>query len=389
VDLNSCLTNDAASTKRKINAMSLKVTEQVSKVAFRVKTCAKPRPLQGSWPPSNVAALLQWQGLLDRLARSKIEHRLLSACAAGQRAAVCVVDSPSMQYAFLVAFHAPKPSELHSNLNARLRLYPSKVHPMMAIPIDDRYTTQRNNPGRSTLGGKRVGLVGCGTIGGFLAELLLKAGAGLEGGELALLDPDILLPQNVGRHRLGLNRVLQNKAVALKDELAAGAPTAHIRVLPVKAEEADLTRFDLLINATGEESLGHYLTQKFTQQGVFVPTLTIWVEGPGVAVRGLLRESKDRACTRCMSDLNRRTVYPVAKEPVPQELAGHGCESLYVPFPASVSVQAACLAADMVSDWLEKMPSPRLRTRVTRSRFNKALPDDDPVRQEDCPACNL
>ena len=154
-----------------------------------------------------------------------------------------------------------------------------------------------------------------GTIGGFLAELLLKASAGLEGGELTLVDHDILFPQNIGRHRLGLNRALQNKAIGLKEELSAGAPTANVHAFPVMAEECDLSRFDLIINSTGEEALGHYLTRSFARGGTFLPMLTVWVEGPGIAVRGLLRDTVECACTRCLIDLHRVPQYPVVNEP--------------------------------------------------------------------------
>ena len=381
------VTNDVARTRLKLNAMSVSEPEHLPKVAFRVKTSVKPKPRQGHWPPPTVAALLQWQGLLDPAARRNIERRLLVACASGQRAALCVVDSPLTQYAFWVAFDAGNPSAGRSVADTRVRLYASKVHPMLSVRMDDRFVTQRNTPGQPTLAGKKIALVGCGTIGGFLADLLVKAGAGLKGGELAFVDPDVLLPQNIGRHRLGLNRALQKKAVGLKEELAAGAPTANMRALPVKAEEADLGRFDLIINATGEEALGHYLTRAFAQQGIFTPTLSIWVEGPGVAVRGLLRDTADCGCTRCLGDPQRKPLYPVVQEPMPVELAGHGCESLYVPFPATVSVQAACLAAEMVAAWVADAPSPRLRTRVVRSGFTQAALDADPQRQHACPAC--
>lgn len=381
------VTNDVARTRLKLKAMSLIEGELLAGAAFRVKTSAKPKPLQGAWPPLTVAPLLQWQGLLDPSARRNIERRLLVACASGWRAALCVVDSPLTQYAFWVAFETANPAGRRSAADARVGLYASKAHPMIAVRMDDRYVTQRNIPGRPTLAGKKIALVGCGTIGGFLAELLLKAGAGLEHGELALVDPDILFPQNIGRHRLGLNRTLQYKAIGLKEELSTGTPTANIRALPVKAEEADLSPFDLIINATGEEALGHYLTRTFAQNGIFVPTLTIWVEGPGVAVRGLLRDKEECACTRCLSDPQRVPLYPVVNEAVPLELAGHGCESLYVPFPASVSVQAACLAAEMVTEWASGAPSPRLRTRVTRPEFTQAAPDADVERLHTCPAC--
>lgn len=382
------VTNDVARTRLKLKAMSLTEDELLAGAAFRVTTSAKPKPLQGAWPPPTVAPLLQWQGLLDPSARRNIERRLLGACASGRRAALCVVDSPLTQYAFWVAFETANLAGWRSAADTRVQLYASKAYPMIAVRMDDRYITQRNTPGRPTLAGKKIALVGCGTIGGFLAELLLKAGAGLEDGELALVDPDILFPQNIGRHRLGLNRALQYKALGLKEELSAGAPTANIRALPVKAEETDISRFDLIIDATGEEALGHYLTVTFARNGLFVPILAVWVEGPGIAVRALLRNTVDCACTRCLSDLHRTPLYPVVQEPVPMGLAGHGCEGLYVPFPASVSLQAACLAAEIVTDWTGGTPSPRLRTRVTRPGFTQAAPDGDVTRRHTCPACS-
>lgn len=381
------VSSEANRTRLKLKAMSLQENEHLSAAAFRVGTVAKPKPLQGVWPPPTVAALLQWQGLLDPAARRNIERRLLVACAAGKAAALCVVDSPLTQYAFWVAFEAGPGKGQRSTAEARVRLYASKVHPMIAIRMDDRYITQRNTPGRPSLAGKKIALVGCGTVGGFLAELLVKSGAGLDGGELLLVDPDILLPQNIGRHRLGLNRALQNKATGLKLELTAGAPTASIRDLPVKAEAADLSRVDIIINATGEEALGHLLTRKAASTDAFIATLSVWVDGPGVAVRALLRDSPKGGCTRCLADSERKPLFPVVNEPMPQELAGQGCESLYVPFPASVSVHAACLAAEMVSDWVTGSPAPHLRTRIIRAGFSQATPDCDVEPQTSCPAC--
>ena len=381
------VTNDVVRTRLKLKAMSLTEDELLAGAAFRVRTSAKPKPLRGAWPPPTVAPLLQWQGLLDSAARRNIERRLLVAYASGRRAALCVVDSPLTQYAFWVSFEAANPTGRREAADVRVRLYASKAYPMIAVRMDDRYVTQRNTPGRATLVGKKIALVGCGPIGGFLAELLLKAGAGLEDGELTLVDPDILFPQNIGRHRLGLNWTLQYKALGLKEDLSAGAPTANIRALLLKAEEADLSRFDLIINATGEEALGHCLTAILVRRGMFVPILTVWVEGPGVAVRGLLRDTVESACTRCLNDVTRAPLFPVVNEPLPTELAGHGCEGLYVPFPASVSIQAACLAAEMVADWTGGTSGPRLRTRVTRPGFTQAVPDADVARRHTCPAC--
>lgn len=382
------VTNDVTRTREKLQAMSLQEREVLKGAAFRVSTSAKPKPSQGVWPPPTVAALLKWQGLLDPSAKRNIERRLLQSIASRRNASLCVIDSPLTQYAFWTDFETVDDQINRSRQDPRVKLYASKVYSMISIRMDDKYVAERNVPESPTLAGKRIALIGCGTIGGFLAELLVKAGAGLNDGDLALIDPDILLPQNVGRHRLGLNRALQYKSNALKGELSLAAPTAKVRSLPVKAEEADLNSFDLIINATGEEALGHYLTRAATDSGNFVPTLSVWVDGPGIAVRALLRDTTQAACTRCLSDPHRTSLYPVVNEPVPIELAGHGCESLYVPFPASVSVQAACLAIEMTTSWVANQPSPRLRTRVTRTGFSQSAPDGDPVRQPTCAACH-
>ena len=384
------VTNNPDRTRKKLNAMGLLGATAMEFVeGIQVITTAKPRPTQGVWPPPTVVDLLRWQDLLDPKARREIERRLLSAYARRKHIAVCVVKSPLMQYAFWVPLggHLEK-SPAKALRNARPRLFAAKVHPMSASRIDDSYVTSRNTPGRQTLAGKRIALVGCGTIGGFLGELLVKAGVGLDGGELLLIDPDSLLPQNVGRHRLGLNQALEKKAVGLKAELLRGAPTAAIRAFPVKVQEVELDGIDLLIDATGEEALSAQLTRTFADAGKFIPTFTVWVEGPGVAVRALLRDTEAAGCMRCMSAGHGHQLFPVIEGAMPDELAGHGCESLYVPFPATASVRAACLAADMVSDWFNGVASPRLQTDIMRRGFNKATEDTDVPKRDTCPACS-
>ncbi|MBI2726196.1 MAG: ThiF family adenylyltransferase [Polaromonas sp.] len=380
--------NQPAGTRLKLQAMGLEEGPDTGAVAVKVQSSANPRPLIDDWPPKTMAALLAWQGMLDPAARRNMERKLLVACGKGRQAALCVVAAPVTQYAIFVSFPDPGPKEARPTESLRKRLYASEVQPMSLFRFDDAYVSQRNTPQQPTLAHKRIVLVGCGTIGGFLAELLVKNGAGLGRGELLLVDPDILAPQNVGRHRLGMNYVLKNKATALAHELRRGAPTANLRDLPVAVEQGELGRADLFINATGEEALAHLLTREWTKQQLFIPTLTVWVEGAGVAARALFRDAPEQACTRCMSDLQRKPLFPAVTEPIPVELAGHGCESLYVPFPATASVHAACLAAEMVVDWNRGVPSPRLRTRVIRSSFSPASGDVDVSRLPQCPACS-
>jgi hypothetical protein len=78
----------------------------------------------------------------------------------------------------------------------------------------------------------------------------------------------------------------------------------------------------------------------------------------------------------------------VFKEPTEVLLKGQGCEGLYVPFPASVSLQAAALGMEMVQAWVDGVAAPTLRTRVLVPGRELMTPDCTPLKVESCPVCD-
>ena len=263
-------------------------------------------------------------------------------------------------------------------------LYSFRVTRLAAIRIDEHYIAQRSIPSLKTLAGLKIALVGCGTIGGYLADMLVKAGAGTGGGKLTLIDFDLLMPQNVGRHRLGLQYSFIHKALGVKVMLESDAPGVSVRALEVDVRDAHLGDIDLLIDATGEEALGHWLAANYIPS---TPMLSVWVEGPGTAVRALLKTPGEGACYRCLSTYSRAGKFPTVKGGVPHVMAGHSCEGLYVPFPATVSIQAAALGAEMALAWANGQTISSLQTKITDCAFTLATADCDPPRIEACPAC--
>ncbi len=193
-------------------------------------------------------------------------------------------------------------------------------------------------------------------------------------------------PRNVlPRRLLGFPDLLSNKAEAMAKELKRLSPGTEIHALPVDVRQAQLGKLDLLIDATGEESLGHWLCGRYRAP---TPMLAVWIEGPGTVVRALLRTNASGACYRCLWHSNRRGELRSVLDPLSVILAGHGCEGLYVPFPASVSVQAASLGTEMTLDWINGVHSPALRTRLIDQAHQLATPDCDPLPDRDCPLCN-
>lgn len=378
------ITDNEDRTAKKLKSLGYQVTDRTV-LTYRIKTCAQPRPLNKHWPPETVRDILTWQSVLDPRCRRKIHERIKDGERKKANGVLIVIESPLVTYGFAVLYDRQRPTQKSKPVNRRDSSYGLKVMPISVARIDDRYLAQRNMPASKTLAGKKLAVVGCGTIGGYLSDMLIKAGAGTCGGKLTLVDFDCLSPQNIGRHRLGFPDLLSNKAEAMAKELNRLAPSAEIRALPVDVRQAQLGELDLLIDATGEESLGHWLCSQYPRP---IPMLSVWIEGPGTAVRSLLRSNVSSACYRCLWHSTNRGELRSTVDPLPDILAGHGCESLYVPFPASVSVHAASLGVEAALDWVNGNYSPLLRTRVIDPAYQPATPDCDPLPDHACPVCN-
>jgi hypothetical protein len=376
------VTDDVERTTAKSKILGYEASPLTHSVE-RVYTKVEPRPTQQEWPPKTLGDLIQWQSLQDSRATRKIIEGVSQAAERGEDYLTVMIESPKFFYAFLVFFRLEGDSPTKVELRKKSVLHSSHVIPLRGWRIDERYIIQRNVPGMKTLEHKKIIVIGCGTIGGYLAEMLVKAGAGAGTGELVFVDSDTLSAANLGRHRLGFPYVGRNKADALREELKRNMPDARIRSLPVDVRKANLSRTDLIIDATGEQTVSDYLafTHARTSQ------LNVWIEGPGVAVRALIRRNANEACVQCVTRLVRQGRIPSTIEEMPIVYAGQGCESEYVPFPASVSMQAACLASEMVMDWVARKNAPALRTQVVDRAFTKSQEDCTLLQLPDCPAC--
>lgn len=378
----SIVTDNETRTHAKLETIGLGLPK-TELPAFRVRTKARPMPLQDNWPPMTVQAFLKWQNTLDPRCSKKIEQRLMEMFQVKATRVLVLIDSPQVQYGIEVDLKRD-PAGIGNKPSLREILYRLPLRRVSVCRIDDQYIAERNLPGSKTLAGLQVGLVGCGTIGGYLAEMLAKAGAGTVGGRLTLVDIGSLEPGNLGRHRLGFNAMTKKKSEAMCEELKRIAPGIDTVAVVGDVKDANLGPLDLLIDATGEQSLTDWLTWQYADK---VPFLSAWVEGAGAAVRALLKAKPDHACARCVSQPPLKDQYRVFDAPPEVIMKGHGCEGLYVPFPAATSVQAAALAMEMVQAWLDDTESPSFRTRVLDQRREAIFKDCSPKRYQGCPAC--
>ncbi|MFY1664528.1 ThiF family adenylyltransferase [Pseudomonas sp. Pseu.R1] len=383
------LTDNVERTAEKFAHRSGRIKPHL-KLASKVVTRIRPRPAIGSWPPATLLQLLDWQTKLDDSCRKKILDRVVRAYRAGQDEVLIVIDAPGQLYGFFVSDLQKR--KRTSNLDQRIPIFEAPIEVVQVVRMDDRYIVERNIPGLTTFAGKKIALVGCGTIGGYLADLLVRAGAGTGAGELVLVDNQKLAPGNIGRHRLGINRLEKNKADGLQAELKTAMPSANVRAMNQDAFSVVFGEFDLVINATGEQSLGGWLAGELahlrSKSGQLIPLLTVWIDGAGEAVRAQFKRHESEGCFRCLCDYELDQLFLSVEGGVRSTLAGGGCEGRYVAYPASVSIQAAALGFDAALAWVNSALWASLSTRVISQLCSAVNGDLTMLPRPGCPACS-
>jgi len=126
--------------------------------------------------------------------------------------------------------------------------------------------TARLDESHSFLAMRKVGIVGCGSLGSKVAVMLARSGVGT----FLLVDDDILLPDNFVRHDLDWRDAGTHKAdsLASRIQLVNPAATCETRRHRLGGQEASgsieslievLATCDLLVDATAEPSAFNYL----------------------------------------------------------------------------------------------------------------------------------
>lgn len=144
---------------------------------------------------------------------------------------------------------------------------------------------RRAGPQRALLAGTTVAVVGCGAIGSFVVDQLVRAAVG----QVSLKDDDVLRPGNLVRHLAGSEQVGMTKAEAVRQVLT-GKPYNHTTIstrhgdlhLPNDATSL-IEEHHLVIDATADGSataLLHYAAESLGRN-----ILSVCAQNDGATVR--------------------------------------------------------------------------------------------------------
>lgn len=272
-----------------------------------------------------------------------------------------------------------------------------RLERLNADDVSLRFCVERNLAGAPSLIGKRIAMIGCGTVGGYLGRMLVQAGAGC-GADFSIYDPETLRPGNLGRHTLGFDQIGLNKARALAAQLQKFHPDVTVSAQPIDAtaEWSVLEKVDLIIDATGEQNVASALNRAYLasdRPGTELALLHAWVFGNGVAGQSFLNLKDGLACYRCLTQgFGGEWRYNPLRDAKSETARAPGrCgEGGYVPFAVDASMAAAGLAMRAALDWASGKPGQRMRTTVVDHVAGRDKVDwASPKPLSNCPACSL
>lgn len=351
-------------------------------------------PQSGDWPPRNFSQFYHWLASVSEKAAKSL-YRWLGTNAGACNPLLILLKTRSGTVGAELTLPRALKSSLENPARFRKQLLVDKGKVgtrflrCVVYDITPKLQTTRNLLGKD-LSGKRIVLMGCGTIGGYLAHLLVQIGAGREGGELRLYDGQDLSPGNIGRHYLDSRYLFENKAEACQHKLQQEYSFATVRAKPADFSDIGaVQKFDLLIDATGREAFSMALNEKILRQRAgkspCPEVVYVWIDANGLCARVMFEDGAG-GCYRCQQDLSGKDRYPAYKKETDLVPMRYQCGESYVPYPPSISVQAAALGLEMLLDWADGKTSPSFRQRRFSSKA-RSHKDQNLSPVKGCPAC--
>jgi hypothetical protein len=248
-------------------------------------------------------------------------------------------------------------SARQSATKLRNRLADVSVRRLPVERIDGTYIHGRDhNKDYAPLSLTRVAIVGCGSLGGYVARLLAQAGVG----RLVLIDGDTLASHNTSRHVLGQFYLGLNKAKALAASLEQDFPhrasplAFSSRIEKLSAEQwRELRKCEVIISA-GIDVLGDREISRWRREDILGRPchVSAWVEPFALAGHAVaLFDDRDIGA---VLDEDGFTRYELTKwkSTSQYEIAEAGCGNSFQPHGAVDLQRTVTMAARLCLDIL-------------------------------------
>jgi hypothetical protein len=256
---------------------------------------------------------------------------------------------------------------------AREQIKTSRVTRYPVERVDHQWIHSRGGDGQD-LSDKSVVVIGCGSLGGYVAHLLSRSGIG----KLTLTDNDVLVWNNLGRHVLGTSSIRNSKAKALALDLAQQMP--HLEIMGIAKDWRDalsenpklFTDKDLVVSTVAEWRCERPLNS-LTRTVEMPPVLFGWVEPYAVAGH-CLTVARDGGCFECGTNEFGQFLKAVAAfEKTPLAKEPGGCTYYQHYGPIALMPIASMIAAKVIECLLHLPPHSSLETWISNEEHFRSV----------------
>ena len=228
------------------------------------------------------------------------------------------------------------------------------LHPVYISRIDIRYLQNRTSETANPLVGKKILLLGCGSVGGYIGSFLAKAGCN----NLTLVDDQMLHEENIFRHVLSMRFIGQYKSVAMSQFLKTDVPGIDARSAEGKIEDLvlegsiDFREYDVIISATGNHNVNRWINRCILEESMIIPVIYAWNEPLDIGCHvAIIDYSVGGDYERLFSRdedgiLFDRSAYCSPYQEITRSV--YGCGSSFIPYGTEVSIQTAIMTIDLL-----------------------------------------
>lgn len=246
------------------------------------------------------------------------------------------------------------------------RMLGLSCRPLYIRRLDYAYLTNRGGAVDS-LENKQVLLLGCGSVGGYIAENLCKSGIKV----LDIMDKDSFSEENLYRHYLGADSLVNpnnrssNKADLMKNRLESEFLDVEIDSLAFKERKVETLlsepkrfgNYDLIISALGEPTINLEINRLLKENAINVPFICAFNEPYGIGGHSILTNNTKEGCLQCLytdvSSSELCTFRPSLVAPGQYFKKNiSGCGGAFVPYSALDSEQTAINTVRLAIDVL-------------------------------------
>lgn len=228
--------------------------------------------------------------------------------------------------------------------------------PCYVLRCDREFLVNRGGT-LSTIFDKKILVVGCGSIGGYLINELAKIGMN----NISIVDGDILREENIYRHFMGMEYIDSYKTKAIKDYLQKNMPYLNVVSYEdyieekIESEEISLDGFDLIISTVGNHNLNRWINEYVHLNKIKTPIIYLWNEVLGIGSHAAFISINHKGCYECFFDYDGniydKTSYCEKGQIFAKKIMG--CGTSYLPFSSTNSIATVISGIELVRSYFE------------------------------------